>query len=75
MRIYGGEGGSREWRYELILWTKVDFPAPAMPIAMIVIGFFFVVLSAGRDVVADDEDGSMVVVTIKRRPTKKDNLK
>lgn len=38
--MYGGEGGSSECRYELILCTKVDFPAPAIPIVMIATGFF-----------------------------------
>ena len=43
------------------LWTKVDFPAPAIPIVMIVIGFFFSDPSAApADVVADDEDASIV---------------
>lgn len=39
-KIYGGLLGSEECRYELILCTKVDLPAPAMPIVMIHTGFF-----------------------------------
>lgn len=41
LRTYGGEGGSLECRYEFIRCTKVDFPAPAIPIVMITMGFFF----------------------------------
>jgi len=40
LRMYGGAGGLRECKYELILWTKVDFPAPAIPIVMMATGFF-----------------------------------
>jgi hypothetical protein len=40
LRMYGGAGGLRECRYELILCTKVDFPAPAMPIVIMATGFF-----------------------------------
>ena len=39
--MYGGDGGSSECKYELIRWTKVDFPAPAMPIVIMTTGFFF----------------------------------
>ena len=57
-------GGSRAWRYELILCTKVDLPAPAIPMAIIVTGFFFPDPSAApADVVADDEDASIMVLT------------
>ena len=59
MRTYGGDGGSCECRYELILCTKVDFPAPAMPIVIITTGFF---LSAGvADELAVDVSGSISV--------------
>lgn len=37
---YGGDGGFFECRYELIRCTNVDFPAPAIPIVIITIGFF-----------------------------------
>lgn len=39
--MYGGDGGFFEFRCEFILWTKVDLPAPAIPIVMITMGFFF----------------------------------
>lgn len=41
--MYGGDGGLSECRYELILWTKVDFPAPAIPMVIMTIGFFLIV--------------------------------
>ena len=40
-KIYGGEGGERVCRYEFMRWTNVDFPAPAIPMVIITIGFFF----------------------------------
>ena len=49
-RMYGGDEGSNECRYELRRWTKVDFPAPAMPIVIMVTGFFL------SPVGADDDD-------------------
>lgn len=39
--MYGGDGGLRECRCELIRWTNVDFPAPAMPMVIMTMGFFF----------------------------------
>lgn len=57
LRTYGGEGGSLEWRYELILWTKVDLPAPAMPMVMMTTGFF---LSAAW--AEDDELGAFSIL-------------
>lgn len=39
--MYGGDGGFFEFRWEFILWTKVDLPAPAIPIVMMTMGFFF----------------------------------
>jgi hypothetical protein len=54
--MYGGVGGFWECRYELMRWTKVDFPAPAMPITMIVIGIFFV-----EDDAADDGESMLLV--------------
>jgi len=39
LRMYGGLDS--ECRYELIRCTKVDFPAPAIPIVIMAMGFFF----------------------------------
>lgn len=39
--MYGGDGGSRECKYEFMRCTNVDFPAPAIPMVIMVIGFFF----------------------------------
>lgn len=39
-RMYGGDGGLDEWRKELMRCTKVDFPAPAIPIVIMTMGFF-----------------------------------
>lgn len=39
--MYGGEGGFWECRYEFMRCTKVDLPAPAIPIVMIAMAFFF----------------------------------
>ena len=54
--MYGGVGGFWECRYELMRCTKVDFPAPAMPIVIIVMGFFFV-----EDDAADDAESMLLV--------------
>lgn len=54
--IYGGIDDSDECRYELILCTNVDLPAPAMPIVIMHIAFFFSV------VVDIDVEGAELVV-------------
>lgn len=43
--MYGGDGGSDECRYELIRCTKVDLPAPAIPIVIMAMGFFLPVVA------------------------------
>ena len=59
LRTYGGDGGSCECRYELILCTKVDFPAPAIPMVIITTGFFLFIGDA--DEPAADVSGSIAV--------------
>lgn len=49
MRIYGGAGGIRECKCAFNVWTNVDFPEPAMPMAMMHTGDFF----ASADMAAD----------------------
>ena len=60
LRMYGGVGGSSECRYELILCTKVDFPAPAMPIVIMATGF-----RLGADVDASMTNSMKVLFQLK----------
>lgn len=56
-KIYGGEGGERVCRYEFMRWTNVDFPAPAIPMVIITIGFFFGALVVCSMVLLERSEG------------------
>ncbi len=51
--MYGGDGGSSACRYEFRRCTKVDFPAPAIPMVIMVTGFLPSLAGAEPDASAD----------------------
>ena len=53
--MYGGFGGSNECRYELMRWTNVVLPEPAMPMVIITLGFCF----EGPGTASNEDDEAM----------------
>ena len=67
--MYGGRGWAFEavgvCRYELIRCTNVDFPAPAIPIVIITVGFLSIdVDDSGCVCCVDDLVGFEVLVDV-----------